>query len=109
MRKQLRPLFQFVAIFLAAFSSINSQSNAMDHAVLGRMDAQINAAIAEKKLPGAVIWVEHDGDVYHKAFGDRAIEPKYEEMTRDTIFDAASLTKILAGTPAIMILVERDQ
>ncbi|MDQ6633081.1 MAG: DUF1343 domain-containing protein, partial [Verrucomicrobiota bacterium] len=44
-----------------------------------------------------------------KAFGDRAVEPKFEEMTRDTIFDAASLTKILAGTPAIMILVERGQ
>lgn len=95
--------------FLAAFSLTTSHAEPLDRGVLGRMDAQINAAIAEKKLPGAVIWVEHDGDVYHKAFGDRAIEPKYEEMTRDTIFDAASLTKIVAGTPAIMILVERGQ
>ena len=51
--------------------------------------------------------MEHDGDIYHKAFGDRAVVPKFEEMTRDTIFDAASLTKVVAGTPAIMILVER--
>ena len=65
------------------------------------MDAQINAAIAEKKLPGAVIWVEHDGDVYHKAFGDREVEPKFEDMTRDTIFDAASLTKVVAGMPRL--------
>lgn len=95
--------------FLAAFSLTTSYADPLDRGVLGRMDAQINAAIAEKKLPGAVIWVEHDGDVYHKAFGDRAIEPKYEEMTRDTIFDAASLTKIVAATPAVMILVERDK
>ena len=79
----------------------------MDRAVLGRMDAQINAAIADKKLPGAVIWVEHDGDIYHKAFGDRSVEPTFEGMTRDTIFDAASITKVVAGTPAVMILVER--
>ncbi|MEO5804587.1 MAG: exo-beta-N-acetylmuramidase NamZ domain-containing protein [Verrucomicrobiota bacterium] len=101
--------FLGLAGFLAAFSSTTSQAEPMDRGVLGKMDAQINAAIAEKKLPGAVIWVEHDGDVYHKAFGDRAVEPRFEEMTRDTIFDAASLTKIVAGTPAIMILVERDK
>ncbi|MDQ6630348.1 MAG: beta-lactamase family protein, partial [Verrucomicrobiota bacterium] len=84
-----------------------SWAEPLDRGALSKMDAQIIQAIAEKKLPGAVIWVEHEGDIYHKAFGDRAVEPKFEEMTRDTIFDAASLTKILAGTPAIMILVER--
>ncbi|MEO7297614.1 MAG: exo-beta-N-acetylmuramidase NamZ domain-containing protein [Verrucomicrobiota bacterium] len=93
--------------FISSTLLFHAQAEPMDRAVLSRMDAQINAAIAEKKLPGAVIWVEHDGDVYHKAFGDRAVEPRYEEMTRDTIFDAASLTKTVAGTPAIMILVER--
>ncbi|MEO6184236.1 MAG: exo-beta-N-acetylmuramidase NamZ domain-containing protein [Verrucomicrobiota bacterium] len=97
------------SFFLTVFSLTTSHAEPLDRGVLGRMDAQINAAIAGKKLPGAVIWVEHDGDVYHKAFGDRAIEPIFEEMTRDTIFDAASLTKIVAGTPAIMILVERGQ
>ncbi len=109
MRQPLCRFLTLAGFFLATFSSTNSQAEPMDRAVLSRMDAQINAAIAEKKLPGAVIWVEHDGDIYHKAFGDRAIEPKFEEMTRDTIFDAASLTKIVAGTPAVMILVERGQ
>lgn len=97
-----------LAITLISSTSLfQAHAEPMDRAVLSRMDAQINAAIAEKKLPGAVIWIEHNNDVYHKAFGDRAVEPRYEEMTRDTIFDAASLTKIVAGTPAIMILVER--
>ena len=109
MRKTLfRFLVGTVFLFAPLFSNI-SMAEPMDRAVLGRMDAQINTAIAEKKLPGAVIWVEHDGDVYHKAFGNRAVEPTFEDMTRDTIFDAASLTKVISGTPAIMILVERGQ
>jgi len=109
MRKQLRCFLGLASFFAASFSSIVSHAESLDRGALSKMDAQINAAIAEKKLPGAVIWVEHDGDVYHKAFGDRAVEPRFEDMTRDTIFDAASLTKVVAGTPAIMILVERGQ
>jgi len=106
-RTTLYPIFAGLLGLVLLVNS--SQAEPMDRAVLGRMDSQINAAIVGKKLPGAVIWVEHDGDIYHKAFGDRAVEPKFEEMTRDTIFDAASLTKVVAGTPAIMILVERGQ
>ncbi|MEP6663560.1 MAG: serine hydrolase domain-containing protein, partial [Verrucomicrobiota bacterium] len=107
MRKNRFCFFIFLSISILAAKT--GFAEPMDRGVLGRMDAQINAAIAEKKLPGAVIWVEHNGDIYHKAFGDRAIEPKFEEMTRDTIFDAASLTKVVAGTPAIMLLIERGR
>lgn len=76
---------------------------------LAEMDAAINAAIAEHRCPGGVLWVEHQGTVYHKAFGHRAIVPNEEPMTEDTIFDAASLTKVVACTPAVMLLVERGQ
>lgn len=74
---------------------------------LAEMDAAIEAAIAEQKCPGGVLWLERNGQSYHKAFGNRAVEPAREAMTEDTIFDAASLTKVMATTPAIMLLVER--
>lgn len=74
---------------------------------LAEMDAAIEAAIAEQKCPGGVLWLERNGQSYHKAFGNRAVEPAREAMTEDTIFDAASLTKVVATTPAIMLLVER--
>ena len=45
----------------------------------------------------------------HKAFGNRALVPAREAMTEDTIFDAASLTKVTATTPAVMLLVQRGQ
>lgn len=47
--------------------------------------------------------------VWHKAYGSRAVLPEREAMTTDTIFDLASLTKVVATTTSIMILVERGQ
>ncbi len=76
---------------------------------LAEMDAAILTAIASNKCPGGVLWLEHGGATYHKAFGNRALVPEREPMTEDTIFDAASLTKVVACTPAVMLLVERGQ
>jgi len=67
----------------------------------------INQAIAAKKLPGAVVLINHNGKkVFEQAYGNRAIEPTIEPMTEDTIFDMASLTKCLATATAIMQLYE---
>ncbi len=76
---------------------------------LAEMDAAIAQAMADKQCPGGVLWVEHKGAIYHKAYGKRALVPAEEPMTEDTIFDAASLTKVMACTPAIMLLVERKK
>jgi len=73
------------------------------------MDHAIIAAIAEKKTPGGVLWLENNGQRYTKAYGNRALVPKPEAMTVDTIFDAASLTKVIATTPAILLLIERGK
>ena len=47
--------------------------------------------------------------VWRKAYGSRAVEPQREAMTADTIFDLASLTKVVATATSIMILVERGK
>ena len=60
---------------------------------LGAVDAIINQAIADGNIPGAVLVVGHNGKlIYRKAYGSRALEPKREPMTLDTIFDLASRT-----------------
>src|SRR5205807_5639252 len=52
----------------------------------------------------------HDGAViYRKAYSNRALEPRHEAMTLDTVFDLASLTKVIATTTAVMQLVERGK
>jgi len=71
------------------------------------MDQAIGQAIQEKRCPGGVLWVEHQKAIYHKAYGNRAVVPEIEPMTEDTLFDAASLTKVVACTPAVMLLIER--
>src|ERR1700737_590522 len=61
------------------------------------IDAVIKDAIESKQIAGAVVLLGHDNKiVYRKAFGERSIEPKHEAMTLDTIFDIASLTKVVA-------------
>jgi len=73
-------------------------------------DEQINQAVKDGNIPGAVLLIGHDGKiVYRKAYGERALLPKPEPMTVDTIFDAASLTKVLATTPSIMKLFEQGK
>src|ERR1041384_4875841 len=84
------------------------ESVAVSSAGLARMDALIAEDIANKRLPGAVVLVGRRGQiVWRKAYGDRAVEPVREAMTTDTIFDLASLTKVVATATSIMILVER--
>jgi uncharacterized protein YbbC (DUF1343 family)/CubicO group peptidase (beta-lactamase class C family) len=72
------------------------------------IDDAIEQAIASNRMPGAVFWLERQERTYHKAYGHRAVVPSDERMTEDTIFDAASLTKVIACTPAVMLLVERQ-
>ena len=77
---------------------------------LARMDAAIAASIEKKALPGAVVLVaRHGKTVWRKAYGARAVEPQREAMTLDTIFDLASLTKVVATTTSIMMLVEQGK
>lgn len=76
---------------------------------LAAMDQAVGAAIAAHKLPGGVLWLEHDGVAHHRAYGQRALVPEPEPMTEDTLFDAASLTKVLATTMALMKLAEQGR
>nr|HQU93211.1 serine hydrolase domain-containing protein [Pyrinomonadaceae bacterium] len=82
----------------------------MNAAKLDQIEALVNADIADKKLPGAVVIVGRKGKiVYRKAFGNRALVPTVEKMTVDTIFDVASLTKPVATATSIMILIEQGK
>lgn len=76
---------------------------------LDALDGAVRDAIQAGKAPGGVLWLERRGAIYAKAYGDRVLVPQPVPMGTDTIFDAASLTKVIATTPSIMLLVERGQ
>ena len=74
------------------------------------LDQVIDTAIQQDKLPGAVVLVGHNGQVvYRKAYGQRAEVPNREAMTVDTIFDCASMTKVIATTASLMKLFEQGR
>src|ERR1700674_3688587 len=74
------------------------------------LDAAVEESVRAGLIPGAVVGVGHDGKiVQRKAYGSRALVPAREPMTLDTVFDIASLTKVVATTPALMKLFEQGK
>ena len=81
-----------------------------DAAHLQRIDAMVAQQIEKKKLPGCVVMIGRQGAIaFSQAYGHRRLQPSPEEMTLDTVFDMASLTKPMATATSIMLLVERGQ
>jgi uncharacterized protein YbbC (DUF1343 family) len=105
MRQQTFLLRRVFVLLLAACLSLPAAWQGSE-----RLDEIINRAIEERTTPGAVLLVSHNGVVVHrKAYGNRTLLPSPEPMTLDTIFDCASLTKVVATTTAIMMLVEEGK
>ncbi len=116
----MKPIKSFVAAILctllvqSAFAQsppvVTPEAVGISAKQLAYIDEAIAEEIAKKQLPGAVVLVGRQGKiVYRKAFGNRALEPNIEPMTPDTIFDLASLTKVIATATSVMILVERGK
>ena len=77
---------------------------------LAAIDSVVKEAIRAGNCPGAVVVVGQNGKVvYRKAFGHRALVPRELPMNLHTIFDMASVTKVVATTTAIMQLVEQGK
>src|SRR5205085_4610680 len=77
---------------------------------LAHIDDAVAESINKHEMPGAVILVARRGRIaWRKAYGSRAVLPQREAMTTDTIFDLASLTKVVATATSIMMLVERGK
>ena len=106
--------FLVSALVVNLSMSARAELPAADPASLGfdaerlhRIDGAIDRAIARGQVPGAVVLVGRRGAIaYARAAGRRAVSPQAEPMTRDTVFDLASLTKPVATATSVVILVE---
>lgn len=85
------------------------QQTELDTARFPEIDSAIAAAIAERKLPGAVLRLERNGASYEKAYGKLSYEPDAPDVHTHTVFDAASLTKVLATAPSVLLLAEEGK
>lgn len=76
---------------------------------LVEIDSVIKQAIDDGKAPGAVLRIANSGLVYRKVYGDKSVKPERYSMNYETIFDSASLTKVIATAPSIAMLIEQGK
>lgn len=104
-----------VLALLAPAAGLASQGGSppaagIDASRFSQIDRLIQDAMTARQLPGAVVLIGRgDQTVFEKAYGFRATVPVEEPMTLDTVFDLASLTKVVATTTAVMTLIEQGR
>lgn len=108
-------LFFSTGFFL---TTVNAQPTANKKAkatLIATIDSILNSAVAHDEIPGAVIRVQQNGNIIHKQaygysqkydYGQRLL-PHPPKMNEQTLFDMASLTKVIGTTTSIMLLVNR--
>ncbi len=101
--------FIFLALIALSCSTAQQGPSAFDPAKLRELDAAINQAIANHRIPGGVLLIERNGSQYKKAYGNRALVPAVEPITPDTIYDAASITKVVATAPSVWLLIQQGK
>jgi CubicO group peptidase (beta-lactamase class C family) len=82
---------------------------------LGHQDEQfqpafavLRSAIAQRAFPGAAVAIIHQGKlIAHKGLGHFTYDATSPAVTAETIYDLASVTKVIATTTACMILYDR--
>jgi CubicO group peptidase (beta-lactamase class C family) len=83
-----------------------TETRQLDPSQFARIDAAIETAIAARHLPGAVFHLEREGEVYERAYGRFSYDADAPAVTTATVFDAASLSKVLATAPSVLLLAE---
>ncbi len=97
------------ARIIVLFWFIVASSQADEALMIDPIKSALTTAISSGKTPGAVFHIERGGESAHFALGNRALVPEKESMTEDTIFDAASLTKVIATTTSVMVLFDQKR
>ena len=72
-----------------------------------KTQAKIQEYLKEKVFPGVCYAIIDQEKVIHKHFGYASVIPKKRVMTEDTLFDVASLTKVVCTTTMILKLMEQ--
>ncbi len=81
----------------------------LDASIRTDLDSALERAVAAREVPGAVLLVMDRGRIrYRRAAGLRTRDPD-APLTIDTVFDLASLTKVLCTAPAVLQLAARGQ
>lgn len=109
----MKKMYQFfLAINLFIITSCSSFFQQTDSASVSfsEADSLIEKAISDSAFPGAVLLVSRDGKIIHeKAYGNYTYEQKSPKMKASTIFDLASVSKVVGTTSAAMMLIDQGK
>ncbi len=83
--------------------------NNIDTTIVRKIDSIAQKGITEEAYPGCQILIAKDGKIiYDKNFGYHTYDNQ-REVTSSTLYDIASLTKVMATTLAVMRLYEEKR
>ena len=99
-----------LGVAAALLTPAPASAQALQPGPLSEIPRVVEDAIRAGQTPGAVVLVGSQGQVvFSRAFGRTANGPKPRPPAADTLYDIASLTKVVATTPAILQLVEQEK
>lgn len=82
----------------------------MNEQRIREMARLVSQATEDEKIPGAVLLIGNGGKTqFHEAWGYAQLVPDRKNMTRDTMFDLASLSKVVGTWPGIMLLIQEER
>jgi len=98
--------FYFLFLSLILLRNFSYSQTSYD---FSEVEKVVNDAVKDSAFPGAVVLVSKDGNIqFHKAFGSFTYEDNSTKTDLNSIYDLASLTKVVATTTAAMICVDRN-
>lgn len=105
----MKKLLPFASILLLAACTSLAPQSAPELTGTEKIDAAIQGHVSERKLPGAVYWMEHAGARYQRAYGKLSYEAGSADVNLDTLYDAASLSKVVSTAPSVLILAQEGK
>jgi len=106
--KSMRFVLSLIILTFGTTLGAQTKPKKIDVEKLKQIDTVVTEEIEKGGFPGAVVLVGQNDDIlYHQVFGDEVIEPFKESMTKDTMFDMASISKPVGTATSIMILFDQ--
>jgi CubicO group peptidase (beta-lactamase class C family) len=107
---RFRRLMQSIstAVMLSACATPATVPPPFAPAALAGIDQAIDAVIAARTMPGAQFHLERNGAVFERAYGVLSYDDS-APVTMATVYDVASLTKVLATAPSVLLLAEQGK
>jgi len=89
---------------------VTPESVGMDATRLNLIDDIVREGLGQDKMPGCVVMIgRREGIAFRRAYGFRQLQPEKADMTVDTVFDLASLTKPIATATSVMTLIQQGK